>query len=250
VRAASELGKPTLEPLVLRGCSLAAYVDDTGHESLKGQPVYGLGGCAVMGCDYERIINQPWRAVRKHVTGSSDGRLHANKFSRKPEDIDVVARFFREQPFWRFAAVFTQETILAEQLTRLGTMKGVLEKRINDIVGKTLCKQVGVVFESSQRTNRLIESAFQSFDFRRGSERVPSECGFMPKSAGEPALEVADFVMHAVGRQMRHCLTKRDTYLPDFCAVFHAVGPDLSDFIEVTGALPLVPITGNPPGPI
>jgi hypothetical protein len=231
-----------LEPLVVRDRSLAVYVDDTGHESLNGQPVYGLGGCAVMGHDYERIINQPWRAVRKHVTGSSETRLHANKFSRKTEDIHVVARFFREQPFWRFAAVFTNETIMAEKLTQLGTMRGVLEKRINEIVGKTRCNEVRVVFESSQRANRLIESTFQSFDFRRGLERIPSECGFMPKSAGEPALEVADFVMHAVGRQMRHSLIKRDTFLPDFCAVFHSRGPELSSFIEVTGAFPLVPL--------
>ena len=236
---------PTLERLVLRDRSLAVFVDDTGHESLKGQPVYGLGGCAVMGCDYERIMNQPWRAVRKHVTGSSDAQLHASKFSGKTKDIDVVARFFREQPFWRFAAVITQETILAEQLTRLGTMKGVLEKRINDIVGKTLCKEVSVVFESSQRADRLVESAFQTFDFSRGSKHIPSEFGFMPKSAGEPALEVADFVMHAVGRQIRRNLAKRDTFLPDFCAVFHAVGPELSSFFEVTEALPLIPITGT-----
>jgi hypothetical protein len=184
------------------------------------------------------------------VTGSSNGQLHASKFSRKPEDIDVVARFFREQPFWRFAAVITRQTILANELDLLRTMKGVLEQRINDIVGRTLCKEVSVVFESSHRANRLIESAFESFEFSRGSERIPSECGFMPKSAGEPALEVADFVMHAVGRQMRHCLIKRDTFLPDFRAVFHAVSPELSSFIEVAGAFPLVPITGNPSGAV
>lgn len=121
-------------------------------------------------------------------------------------------------------------------------MKGVLEKRINDIVSKTLCTEVRVVFESSERANRLIESTFQSFDFHRGSERIPSECCFMPKSAGEPALEVADFVMHAVGRQMRHNLTQRDTFLPDFCAVFHSMSPQFSSFIEVAGAFPLLPI--------
>jgi hypothetical protein len=48
-----------VERPVLRDRSLAVFVDDTGHESLKGQPVYGLGGCAVLGGDYERIINRP-----------------------------------------------------------------------------------------------------------------------------------------------------------------------------------------------
>lgn len=48
-----------MEQLVLRDRSLAVYVDDTGHEALIGQPVYGLGGCAVLGRDLERTINQP-----------------------------------------------------------------------------------------------------------------------------------------------------------------------------------------------
>ena len=127
----------TSEPtaLELRDRCLAVYVDETGHEALDGQPVYGLGGCAVLGRDYERILNGPWRAVRKQIAGSFDAQLHANKFRGKPEDIDVVALFFRKQPFWRFAAVVTQKTILADQLTLLGTMKDALEKRINDIAG-------------------------------------------------------------------------------------------------------------------
>jgi len=121
-------------------------------------------------------------------------------------------------------------------------MKGALQERINHIVGRTLCREVSVVFESSQRANQLVESAFQSFDFYRGSKHIYSECGFMPKSVGEPALEVADFVMHAVGRQMRHSLIQRDRFLPDFCAVFHAMGAELSSFIEVAGAFPLIPV--------
>ena len=231
-----------MERPVLRDRSLAVFVDDTGHESLKGQPVYGLGGCAVLGGDYERIINQPWRAVRKHVAGSPDAQLHANKFSGTIEDIEIVARFFGEQPFWRFAAVVTEQTTLAHELTLLGTMRGALERCINDIVGLTLCEEVKVVLESSHRANRPIQLAFQSFEFSRGSERIPSECGFMPKSLGEPGLEVADFAMHAVGRQARRMLTNRNTFLPDFRAVSHTADPTLSHFNEVVGALRLFPI--------
>ncbi len=55
----------------------------------------------------------------------------------------------------------------------------------------------------------------------------------MPKFAGEPALEVADFVMHAIGRQARHNLTRRGSFLPDFCAIFHAIDPKFASFMEV-----------------
>lgn len=55
----------------------------------------------------------------------------------------------------------------------------------------------------------------------------------MPKSGREPALEVADFIMHAVGRQAKHNLARRGSFEPDFCAVFHAVNSKLSSFMEV-----------------
>jgi hypothetical protein len=171
------------------------------------------------------------------VKGSTEAQLHANKFpsTAKPGDVEAVASFFRAHPFWRFGVVFTTatKTELPEKFGRMPTMRGVLEKRIGDIVEMTLCKEVKVIFESSQRTEIRIQEAFQELAFFRGSKPIPSECYFMPKSAGEPALEVADFVMHAVGRQARHNLTRRGSYEPDFCAVFHAVDPKLTSFEEV-----------------
>src|SRR5262249_61971121 len=45
------------------GC-LTFFVDETGHETVvKGHPVYGLGGCAVLCCHLDAIIRAPWRAV-------------------------------------------------------------------------------------------------------------------------------------------------------------------------------------------
>ena len=222
--------------LVLQDRTLAVFVDDTGHEALvKGQPVYGLGGCAALGRDIDRIINQPWKELRRRVAGSSDAHLHAHKFSRiaRVDDFEAVAQVFRTQPFWRFGAVFTTETTLLPEISLMRTMKSVLQKRIQDIVEMTLCKEVSIVFKSSERTNDLIQNAFHQFDFNRGSKRIPSECYFMPKAAGEPALEISDFVMHAIGRQTRHNLNQRGSFLPDFCAVFHAVAPNLTSFIEV-----------------
>lgn len=222
--------------LMLRDRCLAVFVDDTGHEALvREQPVYGLGGCAALGRDIERLIHQPWKELRRRVAGSCDAPLHANKFPRiaKDGDVEAVASFFRTQRFWRFGAIFTVETTLAPEITLMQTMRGTLQKRIDDIVQRTLCKEVSIIFKSSDRTNDLIQETFQRFEFFRGSKRIPSECYFMPKAAGEPALEVADFVMHAIGRQARHNLTQRGSFVPDFCAVFHAVDPKLVSFIEV-----------------
>ena len=82
--------------LMSRDRCLAVFVDDTGHEALvREQPVYGLGGCAALGRDIERLIHQPWKELRRRVAGSCDAPLHANKFPRiaKDGDVEAVASF-------------------------------------------------------------------------------------------------------------------------------------------------------------
>jgi hypothetical protein len=229
---------------------LAVFVDDTGHEDFpEGHPVYGLGGCAALGRDLERLIEGPWKEVRRQVKGSPDAQLHAHKFARtrKTGDVEAVAAFFRE-PFWRFGAVFTIETQfnLPEEIGRIRAMKGVLQKRIADIVQMTLRKEVKVIFEASERTDKLIQEAFQDFEVYRGEKNIPSELYFMRKSAASPAMEVADFIMHAVGGQMRHNLTQRGSFRQDFRSVFQDVDRKLSSFVEVQ-SMTMTPATQRPP---
>jgi hypothetical protein len=228
------------QKLFLADRCLAVFVDDTGHEALlPDQPVYGLGGCAVMGRDLTRFIREPWKVIRNRVTGSPDTPLHANKFPRiaKAGDIEAVAGFFRVQPFARFGAIISTATTLVDEMDVLRTIKEVSELRINEIVQGILCKEVKVIFESSSRTDKMIQAAFQDLTIRRGQKHIPCECYLMPKSAAEPALEVADFVMHAVGRQARHNLKHRGSFLPDFCAVFHSVKRQLVSFVEVEAVI-------------
>ncbi len=216
---------------------LAVFVDDTGHEDLKGQPIYALGGCAALGRDLERIINEPWRKVRERVTGSPATQLHASSLTPKPAYIDAIARFLQDNYFWRFAAVFTQETRLVEEFSRMRTMKAALQNRINTIAGTTLCKQVVVIFEASERADKLIEDAFQDLEITRGSKSIPTECCFMSKSAADPALEVADFVMQAVGGQARQNRKQRGSFRADFCAVFHSIDPRFTTYTEIEAVI-------------
>jgi len=221
--------------LVIPDRCLAVFIDDTGHEALvPGQPVYGLGGCAVLGRDLVRLIWQSWKAIRRSVMGTPDTPLHANEFSSiaSSGDMAAVAEFF-SQPFARFGAIIAIGTRLPDDMSILRAMKHVLEARINEIVQRTPCREAKVIFESSQRANKLIKEAFRDFELRRGQKYIPSECYFMPKAAAEPALEVADFVMQAIGRQARQNLSGRGTFAPDFKAVFPAVDRRLVSFIEV-----------------
>ena len=107
--------------LVIAPRCLAVFVDDTGHEELaKGHPVYGLGGCAALGRDIERLIHRPWKELRRRIAGSPDAPLHASELPRiaKPGDFEAVAQFFRAQNFWRFGAVFTEKTTLPTELVK------------------------------------------------------------------------------------------------------------------------------------
>jgi hypothetical protein len=222
--------------LVLSDGCLALFVDDTGHEALvAGQPVYGLGGCAALARNLDRVIRSPWREIRRRVTGSPDTQLHASAFAgfATRENIAAVAEFFRVQPFARFGAIISTDTALADELGPIPTIAKVLQARIADIARWTPFESLAVIFESSQRADGLVEEAFQGFALEEGGKPIPVECYFMRKEHAEPALEVADFIMHAVGRQARQNLKKRGDFVPDFCAVFHSVDRKLTSFMEV-----------------
>jgi hypothetical protein len=222
--------------LVLPDRCLAVFVDDTGHEALAaGHQVYGLGGCAALARDLDRVIRSPWREIRRRVTSSPDTPLHANAFAgfATPENILAVAEFFRVNPFARLGAIISTDTALADALLPVPTMARVLQARIADIARWTEFDSVAIIFEASERADRLTEQAFQGFALEEGGQPIPVECYFMRKAHAEAALEVADFVMHAVGRQARQNLKKRGDFVPDFCAVFHAVDRGLTSFMEV-----------------
>jgi hypothetical protein len=193
------------------GC-FVVFVDDTGHEALvPSQAVYGLGGCAVMERDLECVIRQPWREVRKAVTGSPDTPLRASTFSQSANrrDIEAVAEFFRRQPFARIGAIISISTTLLQELGPVPTIAKTLQNRVVEIARWSRFSDLKIIFESSDRADPLIKGAFQDFGLEEEGKPIPVDCYFMPKSAGEPALEVADFIMHAVGRQARKNLENR-----------------------------------------
>jgi hypothetical protein len=225
--------------LILPGGSLVVLVDDTGHEALvPGHPVYGLGGCAVMSEHLDALIRNPWREVRRAVTGSPDTALHASDFgqSASAEDIGAVASFFRNNPFFRFGAVASVNTQLAQGLSPLCTIVKVLQMRIAEIARWTPFEEAHIIFESSKRADPLIEDAMQDFGLEENGKSIPVECYFMSKRVGEPGLEVADFVVHTVGRQARANLKQRGGFALDYAAVFHSVDPRLTSFMEVESA--------------
>ena len=66
--------------LTIKPDTLLLFIDETGHEQLTdpNYPIFGMGGCAVMGNSYEHIIREPWRELKAQHFGGPDVPLHAS----------------------------------------------------------------------------------------------------------------------------------------------------------------------------
>jgi hypothetical protein len=124
----------TAGTLTLAEQTLVVFVDDTGHERLvEGQPVYGLGGCAGMAHDLERVIRHPWHEVRRKVRGSPDLPLHAAALGH-PHAARTSRRWlFFPKPFARIGAIFSAKAGREDGISAIGTIAAVLKQRIVNI---------------------------------------------------------------------------------------------------------------------
>jgi hypothetical protein len=126
------------------------------------------------------------------------------------------------------------------RMTNLALPDGCLAVFIDDaghealVEGRPVYGLGGCDVLVSERADGLIEKAFQDFGLEEDGKQLPIECYFMQKKQGEMALDVADFVMHAVGRQARQNLEKMDDFLWDFCAIFHTVDNKLVSFSKAS----------------
>lgn len=220
--------------LLLEPGGLYVFLDETGHERLAGQDFYGFGGCAFMGADYDRLIRGPWSLVRFVVKGDPDAQLHASEFQRTatPEHFAEVVRFFREQPFMRIAAAGARTTALPDDIPLMQIVIDTLKQRIVDVAQYWPLQSVTIVFEENPRADPYVYAYFGDVRYRVNESEIPTNCYRMPKSAKEPALEIADFIANAVGGHARRTMVqKRDGFGKDFRAIFHSVDRRLVSFM-------------------
>jgi hypothetical protein len=144
-----------------------------------------------------------------------------------------MGRFFANQPFFRFAAVATLNTEYPRERELMAWVMLVLKVRIAEILSRTPARSVALVFEASQRADPLVMQFFGALELQEDGQRIPVEHCLLAKSAGEPALEVADFIMHAVGRAARQRLEGKQGTPVDFDAVFRRCHPRLTSLMFV-----------------
>jgi hypothetical protein len=129
------------------------------------------------------------------------------------------------------------ETALDEDIGPLSAVAQALGNRLTDIAKWQPFGSVAVVFEHSQRLAPQIEQVFGDFSVIEDGKTVPLELFWMEKSVGEPGLEVADFLVNSIGREVRHRLKKLPGHDDNFEAFFHHPDKRLASFIDISGVL-------------
>lgn len=229
-----------MEHLSLTSDTLVFFIDETGDESLSdpNRPVFGFGGCGIMATYVDKHIREPWRLVRKAVTGSEDTPLHASDITHTAtqNQINTIGAFFKSERFARIGVSCSELTVIPDQTQHVEIVLNALKNRILQILGNSAGKRVVVIFESTTRLKSAIERWFGDLAIEENGSPIRVDVYFMPKNCSEPALEVADFLANVIGGHARQQWLRRNTFTLDFQACFHGQDPRLTSFIHILDA--------------
>ena len=195
---------------------LLVFVDDTGHETFAGnQGFYGLGSCLAMGWGYEHL-KAKWREVRMAINGDPDAPLHASDITA----FAALRAFFEGRYFFRVAATTTKSVELPPGMHPCVPVMGQLVVEIEALARLVRCERIWIILESSERADPVVKGHFGKLTSIDAVQTLPVEHRLMAKSANEPGLEVADFIVSAASSEVQRHLRGKLGHAPDFHDVF------------------------------
>lgn len=214
------------EPVVTKPLCLTYFVDETGHELFADPkyPIFGIGGIAMMAAHLDAEVREPWREVKAKHFGGRDVPLHAADLRQPtPEQLQALGNYFRNGRFQRFAAVIHSLARLPADKLPFEVVAPTLLKRFEEVAARWVPRpeEVWFVHEASDRGDEQLERYIGKLSLEADGCDIPVHQGLMEKRVGDPALEVADFVVQAAGGQAHHWARGRDGFRQDFKAVFH-----------------------------
>lgn len=218
--------EPSSDEIHCAAGDLLIFVDDTGHESFGSQHYFGLGGCAVLAEHYSRLKDS-WMDVRTRIKGRPDARLHASDRSiRTDANFSILAEFFSDRSFLRLAVMNIKSAILPDTIHPATVVTGAIQEDIAILANLLPCNAVSLVLESSRRADPILKQCFSELGPGSIHLAKPLNHYLMPKSGGEPGLEIADFIINAAGSQIRRHLRGEQGPAPDFFDVFCRLPPE------------------------
>lgn len=225
--------------LEIRPNDIVFFVDESGDEKFSdpNHPVFVMGGCAVFGSDFNRLLVEPWRAMKVNHFGGAEVPLHASAI-RSPtvEQLRALTQFFGQNHFYRFAVAFTGRTVFEGRFNWLAAFAASFRQRAMEIIGNAgrIPERAVFLHEASDRGDKVLQRHFGRLGIAINGKELPIERGIISKVDGGPALEVADFIVQAVGGQARTNLSEKPRFRKDFDAIFKSVPDPLCSYIYVT----------------
>jgi hypothetical protein len=217
---------------------LLAFLDDTGDPAYRDpiNPVFGLGGCAVLVRDLDRSVRGPWASVRTALGGRPDARLHATAVERRmtTRKEAAVRTFFIEQSFRRVAyssSIRTRYDGGPDDAVMRSTAV-MLALRILQVARSTPFSSIIAIFEHNGALATRIERAFEDVHFQEDGHVIPHEWCWMSKRDGEAGLEVADFIMHTTAGYLRSGRDPQSKFAARFSAIYGTEDDRLTSFFE------------------
>ena len=222
---------------------LLIYLDETGQEELKDQqyPIFGIGGCAVLCQTTHRLLDKPWREMKKVYFGNEDFSFHASSTlaSATAQQRSAICHFFKNALISRFAAILRVNTVLSPELIPYQVISSAVFSMIGKICIPYPLDSIALIYESSQRGNPLFQRWFTSLRIEdEHRKQLPIHFCVMDKTVKEPGLEIADCVINTAGRHVKHFLKTGQNQPNDlYSSVFQSVHEPLVQFIDVHAAL-------------
>jgi hypothetical protein len=173
----------------------------------------------------------------------ADSTLHANELRTPTKNqLKALSSFFALRNFARLAAVASGKSLLPNDYSPYQIVSRAFLARVERIALSFTFSRIAILVESSERANALAERHVGPYnkadvEYFGRTMRVPIDHYFVPKAMNEPGVEIADFVMHSVGGQVRTQCAGLTGFRKDFTAVFRDAPPELVQYMCIQQAV-------------
>jgi hypothetical protein len=215
---------------------LLVFVDETGHEDFadKEHPVFGMGGCATINSLYNSVIRKPWLELKAKSFGGADTPLHASELHNpSPDQIKGLCNYFQANKFFRLYEIIKSTTPFPKDLVPYQIIAMGLLERIREIATMCPLDSIAMIFESSERADNLIGKYFSAYQFEIDGKAISFDRYRMLKTSKEAGLEVADFIIHTAGAQVRARMNNNSAQRKDYACVFSNIDKCLVSSFEI-----------------